>query len=154
MLLALLVPLAYHISMEARVLIGVGSRAVASADVVSAGLLSVWLSRGPFAALWSGGAVGADSLCAAWAAAEGLPVRVWPAEWSLGRSAGVRRSAEMLAAAPPGSVVACFVPACGLAACAGSAFTVRSALARGLSVCLSVGSAPGVWVGGAEALLF
>ncbi len=92
--------------------------------------------RPVYSAVWHGGAGGADSLAARWAAALPcpLPVRVWPADWHrYGRAAGVRRSAEMLAAAPPGSLLVAFVPG-RLADSAGTAHTVRLARRRGLTV--------------------
>lgn len=117
-------------------------------------LAAVAAARGPFAALWSGGASGADSLCASWAVSVGLPVRVWPADWSLGPSAGPRRSAALLAAAPAGSVVVCFVPG-SLASSPGSAATVALARRRGLPVFLVSSENPsGAWLGGSQLSLF
>lgn len=88
------------------------------------------------AELWHGGAAGADQMAGEFAAADPyrLPVRVWPADWArYGRSAGVRRSAEMVAAAPAGSLVVAFVPG-RLAESAGTAHTVVLARRRGLRV--------------------
>lgn len=94
------------------------------------GRSSVW-SDSP---VWSGGARGADSLGVAWARFVGRRVRVFPARWSVfGKSAGFRRSAEMVAACPPGSVVLCFVDK-ALGSCRGSNFTVSLARKRGLRV--------------------
>jgi len=89
-----------------------------------------------YAALWHGGAKGADAMAGNWASTRwaSLPVRRWPADWEhYGRSAGVRRSAEMVAAAPPGSVLVAFVPH-RLADSVGTAHTVRLARRRGLAV--------------------
>lgn len=90
-------------------------------------------SRPVYPELWHGGSSGADALAHRWSVRRGLPRQVWPADWSLGRSAGVRRSAEMVAAAPAGSVVVAFVPT-KLADCVGTSHTVRLALGRGLRV--------------------
>lgn len=82
----------------------------------------------------SGGALGADSLGVAWARSRGLLVREFPADWGrFGRSAGFRRTAELLAWVPSSSVVVCFVDRL-LADCRGSVFTVGAARRRGLPV--------------------
>ncbi len=97
-----------------------------------------------FSAVWSSDCRGA---CAA--ARAMLPVsRVWAADWSRGgRSAGFRRSAEMLAACPRGSLVVLFVPGgvAGLASSPGSAFEARRGLSLGLSV-LVVGELSATWL--------
>jgi len=88
------------------------------------------------AELWHGGAMGADAMAGEFAAADPcrLPVRVWPADWArYGRAAGVRRSAEMIAAAPVGSLLVAFVPH-RLADSVGTAHEVRLARKRGLAV--------------------
>ena len=87
-----------------------------------------------YSAIWHGGARGADRLAAHYAAWRGREARVWPADWGrYGRGAGVRRSAEMIAAAPPGSLLVAFVPG-RLAASPGTAHEVRLARRRGLAV--------------------
>jgi len=106
-----------------------------------------WLSSlcSGVAAVWSGGARGADRLGAAWARSRGLAVREWLPDWSRwGRSAGVRRSADLIAALPPGSLCVCLasVPlpggrGPGAAAAAlgpGSRFSFRRCLAAGFPV--------------------
>lgn len=51
----------------------------------------------PFACIFHGGARGADRLAGQWAASRDVPVWVFPAAWrEHGRSAGVRRNADML----------------------------------------------------------
>lgn len=48
----------------------------------------------------SGGCRGVDKLGEQWAAAHGVPVEIYPAQWKIyGRAAGMRRSAEMVARA-------------------------------------------------------
>lgn len=120
------------------VLFAFGSRSVRS--------LPVPLSRFVFpgcCAVWSGGASGADSLCAASAVALGLSFRCWPARWAvLGRGAGFARSAALVAALPPGSrgvvFCACPLPAPGVRLSSvlspGAAFSVARCLAAGVPV--------------------
>lgn len=87
-----------------------------------------------YSAIWHGGAGGADRLAAHYAAWRGREVRVWPADWRrYGRAAGVRRSAEMIGAAPEGSLLVAFVPG-ALAESPGTAHEVRLARKRGLQV--------------------
>lgn len=95
----------------------------------------IWPVRDPiYSAIWHGGARGADRLAAHYAAWRGREVRVWPADWRrYGRAAGVRRSAEMIAAAPEGSLLVAFVPG-ALADSVGTAHVVRLARRRGLAV--------------------
>lgn len=59
----------------------------------------------PIDAIWSGGAAGADRLAEEWARKQGIPARIYPAEWdrpdgSFDRSAGVRRSAQLITDLP------------------------------------------------------
>ncbi len=87
----------------------------------------------------SGGAPGADALGAAWASSVNVPIQVFAADWrGAGRSAGLRRSAELLASLPAGSSVFVFVRGL-LPDSPGSAFSVRRARALRLPVCLVVG---------------
>lgn len=52
----------------------------------------------PIAQIVHGGAAGADFLAGEWAAARGVPVKVFPADWKAhGRSAGPRRNGQMVA---------------------------------------------------------
>lgn len=90
--------------------------------------------RGPLA-LWHGGCSGADALAAEWAAARGVPVRVWRADWARwGAAAGPLRSRAMLAAAAASG-------RCGLVAFPGGRGTAAAvAAARALGV--------GVWLRG------
>lgn len=85
--------------------------------------------------LWHGGCSGADACAAAWAAARGVPARVWPADWArFGRAAGPLRSRAMLAAAAASG-------RCGLVAFPGGRGTAAAvAAARSLGV--------GVWLRG------
>ena len=101
----------------------------------------------PVGAVWSGGARGADTLGVRWARGCGLPVRIWSADWSLGRSAGVRRTVAMLDAVPADSALVAFVPG-RLSRSRGTLHTVRLALARGLVVYLVEGSRPARLLGG------
>lgn len=120
------------------VLVVTGGRAFGSSAAERA---LVWRSldivlrqRGPLV-LWHGGCSGADACAAAWAAARGVPVRVWSADWArFGRSAGPRRSRDMLSAAAASG-------RCGLVAFPGGRGTAAAvAAARSLGV--------GVWVRG------
>lgn len=43
-----------------------------------------------------GGARGADELARSWAYSRGQPYRTYPADWSLGRRAGIERNQHML----------------------------------------------------------
>jgi len=94
------------------------------------------LAGEPYAACWCGGAAGASAMAETWAVNRWrpLPVRRWPANWRrYGRGAGIRRSAEMIGAAPEGSVLAAFVPH-RLADSVGTAHEVRLARRRELAV--------------------
>jgi len=92
--------------------------------------------------VFHGDARGADRIGALWAVSRGLPVRAFPADWQrLGRSAGVRRSADMLREAlrlvadPVDVLVAAFVVG-DASRCPGSWFTIREA--RRLGCCVSI----------------
>jgi hypothetical protein len=130
------------VAADAPVVVVCGSRRWWSHARVTLALLKVWSPQ--FAALWHGAARGADLFADAFARGSGIPVRRWPADWSLGRSAGVRRSAEMVAAAPPGSICVAFVLG-RLADSRGTAHTVRLALRRGLR-CLVVDNSGSGWL--------
>lgn len=120
---------------DAPVVVVCGSRRWWSHARVTLALLKVWSPR--FAALWHGAARGPDLFADAFARRCEIPVRAWLADWDrYGQAAGVRRSAEMIAAAPPGSVCVAFVLG-RLADSRGTAHTVRLALRRGLR-CLVV----------------
>ncbi len=61
------------------------------------------------AAVWHGGAKGADSLASTWCSFTGTPSRVFLPDWSThGKAAGVIRSVAMLNQAPARSTVAAF----------------------------------------------
>ena len=96
-----------------------------------------------FAELWHGGARGVDAIAVVYARLCNLPARAWPADWSLGRHAGLIRSTRMIDAAPPDSVIAAFTdkPLCKSR---GTAFTV--ARARGLRVYLVEDYKAGRWL--------
>ena len=54
-------------------------------------------AREPIALLIHGAARGADSLGGEWAAARGVPVQAFPADWKKhGRAAGPKRNQQML----------------------------------------------------------
>ena len=90
----------------------------------------------PVLAVWHGGAHGADSIAAQWAKARGYEVHVFHAYWRrFSKSAGFKRTAEMIAAAPAGSTVVAFVVG-PLEESRGTAFTVSQARKRGLRVVL------------------
>lgn len=87
-------------------------------------------------AVWEGGAYGADLMGYDWAKKRGITTRTWPADWTrFGKAAGFKRSAEMIAAAPEGSIVVAFVVG-PLEESRGTAFTVSQAPKRGLRVVL------------------
>jgi len=118
------------------VLIVCGSRRWTDYDRLAEVLAGIVGIPPRYAALWHGGAKGADAMAGNWAQARWsrLPVRRWPADWErYGRAAGVRRSAEMIAAAPPGSLLVAFVPH-RLADSVGTAHEVKLARHRGLAV--------------------
>lgn len=122
--------------MQKPVLIVCGSRRWADYPRLAATLEAlIWPVCQPiYAAVWHGGARGADRLAAHFAAWRGRETRVWPADWRrYGRAAGVRRSAEMIAAAPEGSLLVAFVPG-RLAESPGTAHAVRLARKRGLQI--------------------
>ena len=111
-----------------------GGRAFGGRALVWSALDRVLRERGSSGfVLWHGGCPsGADALAAAWAVSRGVPVRVWPAEWSrFGRAAGPLRSAAMCSAAAASGC------RCGLVAFPGgrgSAACVAAARAAGLGV--------------------
>lgn len=55
-----------------------------------------------------GGARGADALAQKAAIELGIPTRIFPADWSLGRGAGHIRNAQMLYEGHPSQVLACW----------------------------------------------
>lgn len=78
----------------------------------------------------TGGAPGADTLGHAWATTEGIPTRVFPADWAAhGRAAGPRRNAQMAAHAAQGQGGCLALPGGR-----GTADMVRQARAAGLTV--------------------
>lgn len=85
----------------------------------------------PITAVWHGGSRGGDEIGSIIAAALGVPVRVWRADWAaFGKSAGMIRSSGMVSALP---VFAPVVALCdrGLLASPGTAHTVSCARRRG-----------------------
>lgn len=116
------------------VLVVTGGRGFADQALLWRSLDRVLRERGPLV-LWHGGCSGADALAAEWAAARGVPARVWAADWArFGRAAGPLRSRAMLAAAAA-------TGSCGLVAFPGGRGTAAAcAAARALGV--------GVWVRG------
>ena len=96
------------------------------------GVLAVldWLDP---AELRTGDAAGADSIAASWALTHRRPLVIYRALWArYKRAAGKRRSAEMVAALPPGSAVVAFYH--GFTKSSGTAFTVDLANEKGLKV--------------------
>lgn len=64
-------------------------------------------ARRPVVLLIHGGARGADTLAGEWAAALGVSVQVFPADWSrFGRRAGFLRNQQMLVEGHPDGVIA------------------------------------------------
>jgi len=82
-----------------------GSRSVTDGRVVAA---AVTASGFNVTEVVSGTCHGVDRLAERWAAARGIPVARFPADWRLGRRAGVLRSTAMLryAAAQGGALIA------------------------------------------------
>lgn len=63
--------------------------------------------RNPIGLVICGGAKGADALAREWAEARGIPVAVFPANWSAhGKGAGPRRNQAMLDFGKPDAVIA------------------------------------------------
>jgi hypothetical protein len=61
----------------------------------------------PFSLVIHGGARGVDTFAGTWAAARGVPVRVYPADWKKhGRGAGPIRNKQMLVEGKPDVVIA------------------------------------------------
>lgn len=85
--------------------------------------------------LIEGCAVGADRLAEEWAALRAVSVEHFPANWKLGRSAGVRRNSRMLADGEPEYVVAFDLGT------SGTADMVRKSREWGLSVLVVTGTA-------------
>lgn len=84
----------------------------------------------PVTEVIAGGARGADSIGAAWAKVNRLPLEVVPADWDRhGRSAGFKRNLLMLDMAP--DLVVAFVDK-PLASSRGTAHTVGTATTRGI----------------------
>lgn len=68
--------------------------------------LTARLGAIPRLILWHGCAGGVDSFAAEWADATGIPIGAWPANWvRFGRSAGARRTANLVAALPQSALV-------------------------------------------------
>jgi hypothetical protein len=83
-----------------------GSRSISDPDIVAAAIAA---SGFVVSEIISGTARGADQLGECWAAAHGVPVARFPAQWErFGRSAGVRRNEQMVrhVAAADGGLVA------------------------------------------------
>ena len=109
-----------------------GSRYGVSSSKVFAALDALW-STGSYREVGVGDACGVDAWVAAWCAEKGVRCHVWKAYWALyGKSAGVRRSAEMLADAPADSVLLAFC--CGESR--GTRHAVRLAKSFGIPVVL------------------
>lgn len=86
-----------------------GGRDFADADLLNSELDRIhdWSLDGPITSLIHGGARGADTLAGKWAKANGVPVRVFPANWQEhGRGAGHIRNQQMLDEGKPDLVVA------------------------------------------------
>lgn len=83
-----------------------GGRAYKKRETVFTALSRVHTST-PITLLVHGGARGADQYAAQWAVANGVPVKMYAADWDkYGRPAGTRRNAIMLAEAKPDLLVA------------------------------------------------
>ena len=88
--------------------------------------------------LLHGAARGADSLAAAWAEAENVLARAFPADWSKGRSAGPARTRAMLDWAGDAALVLAFP----LPTSRGTWDTIHEAARRGLEVWIPQRVAP------------
>lgn len=89
--------------------------------------------RGKVDSLFVGDATGVDAIAAKWAESKGIHCKVFRADWSTGRGAGIARSARMLAAVGPNALVVALAPAGG-ALTTGTGHTVRMAIDRGMSL--------------------
>lgn len=108
--------------------------ATAAADA-QVGRLMDGCRPGAFAAVWHGDARGADQIAWSLAHALELPCRGWRPDWQRhGKSAGVRRTADMLGRAPAGSIVLVAAPRGVAPSEGGTAHTVRLAEAFGIPV--------------------
>lgn len=72
-----------------------GSRDYADGPVLRA-VLAGFLTEFPDMQIYHGGASGADKLADLWAKDAGVPVRHFPADWSIGKSAGPIRNELMV----------------------------------------------------------
>lgn len=117
----------------ARVLV-TGSRRWPDVAAVGAALVQAWdeaLQAGfdGIVVVHGGCPTGADAQAAAWAAANGVPVEVWPADWAQhDRAAGPLRNAAMVGA---GAVLCLAFP---LGASHGTRDCMRRAAATGVPV--------------------
>jgi len=84
-----------------------GGRNYTDAKALNTRLDALVKERGRVSVLIHGAARGADSLAAAWAAENGIPVLAFPADWNTyGKSAGAIRNSQMLTEGQPDLVVA------------------------------------------------
>lgn len=67
---------------------------------------ALWSERQRITAIIAGGARGVDSHAATWAKVAGVPLEVFPADWSLGRKAGPLRNQRMIDEGHPDYVLA------------------------------------------------
>jgi predicted Rossmann fold nucleotide-binding protein DprA/Smf involved in DNA uptake len=69
-----------------------GSREITDYALIERGMIDV-----PFnvTEVVSGGARGVDTLGERWARENGIPIKIFPADWKIGRSAGILRNTQM-----------------------------------------------------------
>lgn len=84
-----------------------GGRDFTNYEALAMALYMVHELRGPITTIIHGGAKGADSFAGQWARENGIPVRMFAADWRThGVSAGPIRNAQMLKEGKPDRVIA------------------------------------------------
>ena len=73
----------------------VGSRSFHDYDLLKRKLDHLLMNQGQHVVVVSGGAKGTDTLAEQYAKEKGFPLRVFPADWSVGKSAGYLRNQKM-----------------------------------------------------------
>lgn len=69
-------------------------------------VLDRWHNERGIECIIEGGATGADHLAGLWAKDRGVPLLTFPAQWELGKQAGMIRNAQMLIEGKPNIVIA------------------------------------------------
>lgn len=69
-------------------------------------VLDRWHAERGIECIIEGGATGADALAGLWANERGIPLMTFPAQWELGKKAGMLRNMKMLIEGKPHVVIA------------------------------------------------